>query len=100
MNYVDAPTIHRVFDEKTMYRNFSTPRGLCLIINNEHFEQMPTRNGTKADKDNISNLFRCMGYIVHCKDNLTGRVKNRKKNIRVECVFPGNDVDYSRLCEK
>ncbi|KAF1758053.1 hypothetical protein GCK72_014511 [Caenorhabditis remanei] len=73
MNYVDAPTIHRVFDEKTMYRNFSTPRGLCLIINNEHFEQMPTRNGTKADKDNISNLFRCMGYIVHCKDNLTGR---------------------------
>ncbi|PIC35007.1 hypothetical protein B9Z55_014495 [Caenorhabditis nigoni] len=73
MNYVDAPTIHRVFDEKTMYRNFSSPRGLCLIINNEHFEQMPTRNGTKADKDNITNLFRCMGYTVICKDNLTGR---------------------------
>uniref|UniRef100_A0A1I7TE83 Caspase-7 n=1 Tax=Caenorhabditis tropicalis TaxID=1561998 RepID=A0A1I7TE83_9PELO len=73
MNYVDAPTIHRIFDEKTMYRNFSSPRGLCLIINNEVFEQMPTRNGTKADKDNVANLFRCMGYTVICKDNLSGR---------------------------
>ncbi|CAB61001.2 Cell death protein 3 subunit p17 [Caenorhabditis elegans] len=73
MNFVDAPTISRVFDEKTMYRNFSSPRGMCLIINNEHFEQMPTRNGTKADKDNLTNLFRCMGYTVICKDNLTGR---------------------------
>ncbi|CAI2351470.1 unnamed protein product [Caenorhabditis sp. 36 PRJEB53466] len=73
MNYVDAPHITRVFDEKIMYRNFSNPRGMCLIINNEHFEQMPTRNGTKADKDNITNLFRCMGYTVMCKDNLTAR---------------------------
>lgn len=73
MNYVDAPTIQRIFNEKTMYRNFSSPRGLCLIINNEYFEQMPTRNGTKADKDNVANLFRCMGYTVICKDNLSGR---------------------------
>ncbi|EGT37170.1 hypothetical protein CAEBREN_04952 [Caenorhabditis brenneri] len=73
MNYVDAPTIHRIFDEKTMYRNFSTPRGLCLIINNEHFDQMPRRNGTNADKDNVANLFGCMGYTIICEENLKGR---------------------------
>uniref|UniRef100_A0A8R1HXC2 Uncharacterized protein n=1 Tax=Caenorhabditis japonica TaxID=281687 RepID=A0A8R1HXC2_CAEJA len=73
MNYVDAPHITRVFNEKTMYRNFSNPRGLCLIINNEHFAQMPSRSGTKTDKENITNLFRCMGYNVICKDNLTAR---------------------------
>ncbi|CAB3406095.1 unnamed protein product [Caenorhabditis bovis] len=73
MNYVDAPFIERIFDRETMYPNFTNPRGLCLIINNEHFEQMPSRNGTKTDKENISNLFRCMGYTIVTRDNLSAR---------------------------
>ncbi|CAI5449740.1 unnamed protein product [Caenorhabditis angaria] len=73
MNYTDAPSIQRIYDKETMYPNFSNPRGLCLIINNEHFEQMPTRNGTKTDKENISNLFRTMGYHILGRDNLTAR---------------------------
>lgn len=71
VNYVDGNFIERVFDARKMYANFSSPRGLCLVINNELFGQMPNRQGSKKDKDNISNLFKCMGYIVLQRDNLS-----------------------------
>ncbi|CAD6191887.1 unnamed protein product [Caenorhabditis auriculariae] len=71
VEYCDAPFIERIFDPKKMYPNFAKPRGLCLVVNNERFDTMPHRQGTNVDKQNISTLFKTMGYDIIEKNNVT-----------------------------
>lgn len=54
----------------TIYANFSTPKGLCLIINNENFASMPRRQGTEIDCANLKNLFRQLDYSVTIENDL------------------------------
>lgn len=57
-----------------MYPNFSSPRGLALIINNRRFETMPERLGTDVDEANFSLLFRQLGYSPIVYRNLCSKV--------------------------
>lgn len=59
-----------------MYPNFSTPKGQCLVINNRDFNSMDTRTGTDKDRDNLTDLFTKLGYMVKCKDNLSKEVSS------------------------
>ncbi|CAD5213133.1 unnamed protein product [Bursaphelenchus okinawaensis] len=54
-----------------VYKNFSSPKGLCLIINNEKFNIHSSRTGTEVDEKMITNLFAKMGYQVESYRNLT-----------------------------
>uniref|UniRef100_A0A0M3IVB9 CASPASE_P20 domain-containing protein n=1 Tax=Ascaris lumbricoides TaxID=6252 RepID=A0A0M3IVB9_ASCLU len=56
-----------------MYPNFSSPRGLALIINNRRFETMPERLGTDVDEANFSLLFRQLGYSPIVYRNLCSK---------------------------
>lgn len=57
-----------------MYPNFSSPRGLALIINNRYFVSMPERLGTDIDEVNLNRLFHQLGYVVLVHRNLCSRV--------------------------
>ncbi|VDM50072.1 unnamed protein product [Toxocara canis] len=61
------------FDEQLMYPNFSSPRGIALIINNRRFETMPERLGTDVDEANFSLLLRQLGYSVIIYRNLCSK---------------------------
>ncbi|VDM57086.1 unnamed protein product [Angiostrongylus costaricensis] len=54
-----------------IYPNFSCPKGLCLIINNENFSSMPRRQGTEIDCANLRNLFHQLGYNVLVENDLS-----------------------------
>ncbi|PAV71706.1 hypothetical protein WR25_27069 [Diploscapter pachys] len=58
-------------DRNIIYPNFADPKGLCLIINNENFRQMPRRVGTHVDRENMRQLFLKLGYYVQIEDDLT-----------------------------
>uniref|UniRef100_A0A0N5AI38 CASPASE_P20 domain-containing protein n=1 Tax=Syphacia muris TaxID=451379 RepID=A0A0N5AI38_9BILA len=62
------------FNEQEVYRNFSTPRGLALIINNRNFTQMAERVGTDIDEHNLKNLFTQLGYRISVVKDLTAKV--------------------------
>lgn len=62
-----------VFDEQKIYRNFSTPRGLALIINNRNFKAMTERVGTEIDERNLMNLFGQLGYQLSISKDLTAK---------------------------
>lgn len=57
-----------------MYPNFSSPRGMVLIINNRYFLEMPERIGTDVDEVNLKNLFRQLNYTVSVCRNLCAKV--------------------------
>ncbi|KAI1728273.1 caspase domain-containing protein [Ditylenchus destructor] len=74
---VDLPDVgsacqldYYVANKQDIYRNFSKPKGLALIINNHRFRQdapgQPLRNrdGTEVDKKNITNLLAQLGYHI------------------------------------
>ncbi|XP_014664583.1 PREDICTED: uncharacterized protein LOC106806925, partial [Priapulus caudatus] len=44
------------------YKNNSTPRGYCLIINNEKFKGLSTREGSQKDVETLRQLFKELGY--------------------------------------
>ncbi|CAJ0593809.1 unnamed protein product [Cylicocyclus nassatus] len=56
-----------------IYPNFATPKGLCLIINNEKFASMPRRLGTEIDCVNLKNLFGQLDYKVIVENDLTSK---------------------------
>ncbi|VDD87171.1 unnamed protein product [Enterobius vermicularis] len=61
------------FDEKEVYRNFSSPRGLALIINNRVFKEMVERVGTEVDGRNLENLFSQLCYQLCVLKDLTAK---------------------------
>ncbi|VDM74048.1 unnamed protein product [Strongylus vulgaris] len=64
---------------RKIYANFSNPKGLCLIINNENFASMPRRQGTEIDCVNLKNLFVQIGYKVIIENDLTCKLKEPEK---------------------
>ncbi|MCP9262147.1 Cell death protein 3 [Dirofilaria immitis] len=61
---VDLTADFSSFNADLMYPNFSSPRGVALIINNRYFLDMPERIGTDIDEINLNNLFRQLNYTV------------------------------------
>ncbi|KAI1726960.1 caspase domain-containing protein [Ditylenchus destructor] len=74
---VDLPDVdsaskldYYVGNEQDIYRNFSKPKGLALIINNHRFRQdaygrsLGNRDGTEADRKKITKLLEQLGYHV------------------------------------
>lgn len=56
------------------YHNFSSPKGLALIINNEYFsdsKQYPDRHGSNVDESNLRKLFQKLEYRVEIDKNLS-----------------------------
>uniref|UniRef100_A0A0K0EN53 Caspase family p20 domain-containing protein n=1 Tax=Strongyloides stercoralis TaxID=6248 RepID=A0A0K0EN53_STRER len=45
-----------------IYKMFSNPKGLVLIINNQHFQTMNERFGTEKDEEYLVSLFTKLGY--------------------------------------
>lgn len=47
----------------------STPTGLCLIINNENFNDGNVRRGTNRDAESLAEVFSWLGFrVLMCKD--------------------------------
>ncbi|KAM4604909.1 caspase-8-like [Polymixia lowei] len=52
-----------------VYQLTSKPTGLCVIINNENFEDGRKRNGTNKDAASFAEVFSWLGFrVVMCKD--------------------------------
>ncbi|PAV87312.1 hypothetical protein WR25_09423 [Diploscapter pachys] len=60
-------------DQEMIYKNFSTPKGLVLIINNKEFDQLETRYGTEVDEEKLKNLFEQFGYKVQILNDRTAK---------------------------
>uniref|UniRef100_A0AC35TZB5 CASPASE_P20 domain-containing protein n=1 Tax=Rhabditophanes sp. KR3021 TaxID=114890 RepID=A0AC35TZB5_9BILA len=60
-------------DMNGIYPNFTSPRGLALIINNHRFKSMSDRTGTDVDKENLRILFRKLDYKTVEYTDLTGQ---------------------------
>ncbi|CAG9540609.1 unnamed protein product [Cercopithifilaria johnstoni] len=73
VDFVDTPAALSSFDADLMYPNFSSPRGMALIINNRYFLDMPERIGTDVDEINLNNLFWQLNYIVSVCRNLCAK---------------------------
>ncbi|PAV80489.1 hypothetical protein WR25_14982 [Diploscapter pachys] len=61
-------------DWKNIYKNFSTPKGLVLIINNKTFDYLQERCGTDKDEKNLKWLFTKLNYeITETKKDRTAK---------------------------
>ncbi|CEF71026.1 Caspase-2 [Strongyloides ratti] len=49
-------------NKEHIYKMFSNPKGLALIINNQHFQTMNERFGTEKDEEYLISLFSKLGY--------------------------------------
>ncbi|CAL8333102.1 unnamed protein product, partial [Boreogadus saida] len=65
---VDAPeTKSQKTEDK--YPLTSEPTGLCVIINNENFQDGNTRRGTEKDAESLAAVFSWLGFqVLMCKD--------------------------------
>ena len=66
---VEPAMVMRQEDGMT-YRMTSHPRGMALIIDNEDFENLPSRRGSSVDTDCLAKLFQQLGFFVVIKKNL------------------------------
>uniref|UniRef100_A0A8R1XKX5 Caspase n=1 Tax=Onchocerca volvulus TaxID=6282 RepID=A0A8R1XKX5_ONCVO len=73
VDFVDPATDVSSFNADLIYANFSSPRGVALIINNRYFLDMPERIGTDIDEINLNNLFRQLNYTVSVYRNLCAK---------------------------
>ncbi|CAG5120412.1 unnamed protein product [Candidula unifasciata] len=55
----------------SLYTMESTPRGHCLIINNELFQNLPPRKGSSKDLNNLDMMFNFLGFQVVSYENKT-----------------------------
>lgn len=51
-------------------------RGLVYLINNEQFDSLPRRYGTKFDRDDLTKLFRDLHFEVIVENDLTAEVSH------------------------
>ena len=59
----------------------SHPRGLALVINNEHFSSMSERTGSHKDMENLHELFKLLGFDICLEINKSAEVG------KCVCVF-------------
>ena len=52
------------------YKMTSSPRGFCLIIDNEDYDSLPPRRGSQVDAECLTQLFQQLGFWVIIKKNL------------------------------
>uniref|UniRef100_A0AC34RCL8 Caspase-8 n=1 Tax=Panagrolaimus sp. JU765 TaxID=591449 RepID=A0AC34RCL8_9BILA len=74
VNFTSNDTYEKIVADKNFYPNFSSPKGLALIINNERFsgsDQYSRRLGTDVDESNLRKLFEKLGYRVQVDRNLS-----------------------------
>nr|XP_055046107.1 caspase-7-like [Misgurnus anguillicaudatus] len=58
--------------EQGEYKMNSTPRGLCVIINNKNFKTpKKDRVGSECDVDSLQKVFRYLGFTVETHQNLS-----------------------------
>ena len=55
------------------YRMISNPRGCCIIIDNQKFQKMDFRKGSKADADRLSEVYTQLSFEVRRYTNLTSK---------------------------
>nr|UCK81519.1 caspase-8-like protein [Arenicola marina] len=81
------------------YNMTATPRGICLIINNEQFQSDPNdrdskslseRTGSTADQENLENAFGALRFSVHVERNLTA------EDIQRLMTYLAHRVDHAR----
>lgn len=63
---------YQMAPENRRYKMESTPRGLCFIINNKNYVNMPICEGTDVNRDQLSDLFTSLSFGVETKNDLTG----------------------------
>uniref|UniRef100_A0AC34F3Z1 Uncharacterized protein n=1 Tax=Panagrolaimus sp. ES5 TaxID=591445 RepID=A0AC34F3Z1_9BILA len=78
VNKTDIKTRIRLFIEKKVYRNFLSPKGRAIIINNRNFIKFGVRHGTEVDEYNIQQLLLDLGYEVRTEHDLSGEDMLRK----------------------
>ncbi|XP_071828713.1 caspase-6-like [Apostichopus japonicus] len=67
------------------------PRGLAIIFNNERFEKMANRTGTRIDRDKLYTTFKNLGFEVHVFDDYTA---NRISDVLLKAGrFDHSDFD-------
>jgi len=52
----------------------SNPKGHALILNINNIKEKDQRRGFDVDMANVIKLFKCLGFIVHPKADLTEKV--------------------------
>ncbi|XP_066520914.1 caspase-8-like [Hoplias malabaricus] len=58
------------------YKMSSNPRGVCVIINNIHFETntvLNNRKGSETDVECLQEVFQWLGFVVEVRTDLTAR---------------------------
>ncbi|XP_041847759.1 caspase-8 [Melanotaenia boesemani] len=85
-------------DETEYYSLTHKPRGLCVVINNEHFTgpNLRTRAGTQADANALKTVFTRLGFQVVIHNNLTA--EEIRRNIHTLGTRRFSDDDALVLC--
>uniref|UniRef100_A0A915PLH8 Uncharacterized protein n=1 Tax=Setaria digitata TaxID=48799 RepID=A0A915PLH8_9BILA len=73
VDFLDAPVDFSNYNADLTYPNFTSPRGMALILNNRYFLGMPERIGTDIDEINLDNLFQQLNYKVSVYRNLCAK---------------------------
>lgn len=58
-------------EDDITYKMSSSPRGFCMIIDNEDYDDLPPRRGSHVDCECLTQLFRQLGFWVCVKRNLS-----------------------------
>ncbi|KAL8560625.1 hypothetical protein ACOMHN_065796 [Nucella lapillus] len=67
---------HIYSNPAAVYKMDSSPRGLALVINNEHFSSMLPRTGSQRDMENLHVLFKSLGFhVCHEKDKTADEIR-------------------------
>jgi len=69
ISVLEAAVFHP--EDSMSYKMSSSPRGFCLIIDNEDYDTLPPRRGSHVDSECLLQLFRQLGFWVCVKKNLT-----------------------------
>jgi len=55
----------------------SNPKGHALILNINNIKDKDKITGFNVDMANVNKLFKCLGFIVHSKEDLAEKVNNQ-----------------------
>ncbi|XP_014677610.1 PREDICTED: cell death protein 3-like [Priapulus caudatus] len=93
-----ARSTSNLCDMTNSYKNNSTPRGYCLIINNETFKSLKPRKGSQKDVKNLRQLFKDLGYEIWGTEANTSNLTAQEMKIVVKDFAASdkhNSVDSS-----
>ncbi|XP_076837161.1 caspase-7-like isoform X2 [Brachyhypopomus gauderio] len=99
---VSSSSKHEIFSpsplqhEKEEYTMSSKPRGVCVIINNEHFTNPEvTLHGSRKDADALEDVFRFLGFKIEVHKDLTAQ---KMKELMLEYSKQQHDGDCWVCC--